>query len=202
MDGRKKEVRMKEKDLKEILLGYTSDMLGVEKHLLEVIKWQVDDDRFKPYKEAHELLKRVQSTLISHTVALEQYISSSGVKSTASVLKRGATKLTGAATGLYNLMRREDPVGRNLRDDYTAMNMVAISYTMLHTTALTDRNPELADLALKHLKEITPLVMELSQVIPSIVVKELSVEGKALDLTAIEQAVANTQEAWRPEAHP
>ena len=54
-----------------------------------------------------------------------------------------------------------------------------------------------AELAVKHMKKLVPLVIETSRVIPAIVIKELSVEGKAIDTMVIQQAIDSTQQAWR-----
>jgi ferritin-like metal-binding protein YciE len=187
------------KSSKEILQDYASDMLGIEKHIVGAIERQVADDRVKAYEEAHEVLKDIEQRLKFHISALEQYLSSLGTGSSESMLKKAATTVTGAATGLYNSMRGDDPVIRNLRDDYTALNLAAISYTMLHTTALANKDFELANLALKHLKELTPIIVKLSQVIPSVQVKELRIEGKTIDTSVAREAIANTQKAWSPE---
>jgi hypothetical protein len=40
-----------------------------------------------------------------------------------------------------------------LRDDYTALNLAAIGYHMLHTTGMGLQNQATADLALRHLKD-------------------------------------------------
>lgn len=188
------------KDRNEILHKYTSDMLGIENHFLDVLNYQVSDTRIKDYKEAHVLVIQIQDTIKEHVRVLERYIEKLGVESSkATTFKKAATKVTGVTTGLYNLMRREDSVMRNLRDDYTALNMAAISYTMLHSTALALDDGELAALSLKNLKELTPLVVELSRAIPAVVIEELSVEGKALDTMAIARAIENTQQAWSRE---
>jgi len=187
------------KDRNVILHKYASDMLGIEKHFLDVLRYQVSDTRIKDYKEAHALVIRIQDMLKDHLRLLESYIEKLGVETTTTTLKKAATKVTGVTAGLYNLMRREDSVTRNMRDNYTALNMTAISYTMLHSTALALDDGELAGLTLKNLKELTPLVVETSRAIPAVVIEELSVEGKALDTMVIQKAIENTQEAWSRE---
>ncbi len=181
----------------EILHKYANDMLGVEEHFLDVLNYQADDKRLRDYREADELVGRMRETLRRHVHLLERVIEQLGVSSSESSLKKAATKVSGMATGFYNLMRQEDSVMRNFRDNYTALNMAVVGYTMLHSAALAQHNGELAELALKHMKELVPLVIETSRVIPAIVIKELSVEGKAIDTMVIQQAIDNTQQAWR-----
>lgn len=188
---------MKERNV--ILHKYASDMLGVEKHFSDVLDYQVSDARLKDYKEAHVLVVRIKDTLREHIQLLTRYIERLGIETSKTTIKKAATKVSGMTTGIYNLMRREASVMRNLRDDFTALNMAVINYTILHTTALALDDGELASLSLKNMKELTPLIIELSKAIPAVVIEELRVEGKALDTMVIKQAIDNTQQAWSRE---
>ncbi len=187
------------KESKAVLHQYASDMLGVERHFAEILDWQVSDTRLKEYAEAHAFVRRVRETLRTHIDLLERYIGSLGAPAPTSTIKKAITKISGLTTGFYSLMRQEDSVMRNMRDNYTALNMAAISYTMLHTTALAHHDRELTDITLKHLKEITPLVVEASRIIPALVVRELHAQEKALDTEVVHEAINNTQQAWSHE---
>ncbi len=187
---------MKEKN--EILYEYVSDMLGVEKHTLEAIERQTRDERVKEYREAYELLMKIETSLTMHTIALERYLSTldGGPES---LLKKAATTALGAVAGFYSKVRAEDPVSRNLRDDYTALSLAAISYTMLHTTGCALNEPQISEIALRHLNEITPFIASLSRLIPIVVAEELSKEGKLSYPSAAQEALTNTQRAWSHE---
>jgi len=188
------------KDTKEILRDYASDMLGVEKQLLEAVERQTRDNRVRSYRDAYELLMKIETVLSGHIITLEQYLSSTnGGATPESFLKKAATTAMGAVTGLYERVRMEEAISRDLRDNYASLSLAAISYTMLHTTACALNDNKLADLALHHLNELTPLVVSLSRIIPPVLVKELSIEGKAFDPTVSQEAVANTQRAWSHE---
>jgi len=88
-----------------------------------------------------------------------------------------------------------------LRDDYTALNLATIGYTMLHTTGLALNDQATADLALRHLREYTSIVMEINQVIPSVVVAELRDDGGVINESVVQDAVANSQMAWQPSSN-
>lgn len=184
---------------KEILHDYASDMLGVEKHTLESVERQTRDDKIRTYRDAYELLMQIETVLTGHTLRLEQYLSTVD-GSSESMIKRAAAIAMGAISGLYGKYRPEDPVSRSLRDDYTALSLATISYTMLHTTALSLDDSSLAELSLKHLNELTPFVVQLSRIIPYVVARELAEEGKIPFTSAGVQAEANTQRAWNHEA--
>ena len=186
------------KEEKVILRDYVTDMIGVEKHILEAVGRQLGDKRVRSYGEAFDLLARIEGVLRGHLHALEQHLSTLTLdtESAESMLKKAVTTVAGAAAGIYDRLRMEDAVSRNLRDDYTALNLASISYAMLHTTALGLRNMGTSDLALRHLHDLTPLVVDLSRVIPLVVVEELQKEGKVIDAVVKEEAVLNTQKAW------
>jgi hypothetical protein len=93
-----------------------------------------------------------------------------------------------------------------LRDDYTALCFACVCYEMLHTTALALGHGEIATLALEHLRDYTPAVMAIGELVPEVVTDELQREGKVRSRGAVARLAAdNTREAWRtPEigAHP
>ncbi len=185
-------------DKKEVLRDYVSDMLAVEKHCLESIERQTGDEKFSRYRDAHDLLSRIESTLSAHIFALDHYLETmdAGV---GSLIKKAASSAVGAISGFYGKLRPEDPVSRSIRDDYTALNLVAVSYTMLHTTTLALDEPLLAEMAIKHLNEITPLIVSLYRVIPSVVAMELTEEGKISDPMVWKDTVERTHHAWSHE---
>jgi hypothetical protein len=86
-----------------------------------------------------------------------------------------------------------------LRHDYTAISLPSISYTMLHTTALALKNDAVANLALGYLKDVSPFVVQLSKVIPPVVVKDLADNDVQLDRAVGQEAVRRTQAAWNGE---
>jgi len=192
-------------DTKKILGDYVSDLLGVEKHCLEAVERQTGDEKFTRYPEAHHLLQKMEGTLRTQTESLDRAFSILGEQqgSIARQAEAYATKAVasaaGAIAGMYGKLRPEDPVSRSLRDCYTTLNLIAISCTMLHTTALALREQGVADLALKNLNELTPIIVELSRVIPEVVTKELSEEGKVIDPSVWREAIESSQRAWSPK---
>jgi hypothetical protein len=71
---------------------------------------------------------------------------------------------------------------------------------MLHTTGLALNHSGVANMALAALKEMTPLVVKISQVIPGIVVQDLAEEEVQIAPGVEAQAVQNTQVAWSRES--
>ncbi len=180
-------------DREKNLQSYVSDMFAVESHTLEAIQRQVDNKDVQQKSEANQLIRRIHHTLKQNTEALEKRLDALG--GSQSAIKAAAASLAGVAAGVYDQVRSET-VSRMLRDDYTALNLVAVSYTMLHTTALALSDPATADLALQNLKRITPLITSINKVIPQVVVQDVHEDVKSANVSVAHQAISNTQEAW------
>ena len=181
---------------KATIQHYTSDMLATEKHIHEAVKRQAEDESVQQQLEASILVSQIATVLQSHINHLEQHNEELGGSSTG--LKDAVTSTLGAMAGLYDKVRSKQ-VSRMLRDDYTALSLAAISYTMLHTTALALNDRTIADVALRNLKDITPLITKISQIIPQVVARELSEDHASLNMTSGQEATRNTQEAWSAE---
>ena len=177
------------------LKTYVNDMLGLQKHILEALEHQYADQNVKNDPEAIDLVGKLKSQLTKHVADLEGQVGRLGSEVTATV-KQAVTPPRGTVAGLYDKVRM-DPVSRMLRDDYTALNMASISLIQLHTTGLAYGDQAVADTALKHLNDITPMVMRINEIMPVIVVRELTDEGPGINTAVAATAVANTQAAWK-----
>ena len=179
----------------ETLKTYVNDMLALQKHILQAVTHQYADQHVKNDPVAFDFVGKLKSTLTEHVGELEAQVTRLGSEVTATV-KQGITQALGIAAGLYDKVRK-DPVSRMLRDDYTALNQATIALVMLHTTGLAYGDHAVADLALSQLKELTPVVMRINEIMPGIVVKELTDEGPGIDTSVAPVAVSNTQAAWK-----
>ena len=184
------------KDNREALRPYIADMLAVDKHILEAVERQQKDDDIRQFPNALNLIDRLDDVLRRHVQTLETHLEGFPGGGAAGAVKSAVTGALGALAGVYDKVRK-DTASRALRDDYTALSLATISYTMLHTTALGLRQGATAEIALRHLKNLTPLIMELAEVVPPVVAKELSLEGYDIETGLAQQAVRNTQEAWK-----
>ena len=187
------------KDNREALRPYLADMAAVEKHILEAVERQREDDDIKQFADASQLLGRIESTLKTHVQSLEAQLQGYSGGGAAGAVKEAVTGVLGAIAGLYDKVRK-DPASRALRDDYTALSLASISNGMLHTTALGLSQGTVAELAKRHLEEINSLIMELGLAIPRVVLKELSFEGYPVETGVAEKAVQNLKESWGRDA--
>lgn len=187
-------------DRKDALQKHTSDMLALERHILEAIERQRTSDDVRNAVEANKLIIEIERTLKQHVSALEGLVAEYGAEGE-SIVKKTFTELAGIVAGLYDKVR-EHPVSRMLRDDYTALSLASMGYTSYHTFGLAVQEPRVADLALEHLKDLTPLLIEISKVLPLVVAKEVYEENQnsfPVDGTVGPLATSNTQTAWSRE---
>ena len=174
------------------LQSYVNDMYSVEKHVLEAVERQATNKDVQQKREAYQVIQQIQGALRQHVHVLDQHLDQLGGRST---VKSAVASVTGVAAGLYDQVRTET-VSSMLRDDYTALSMVAVASTMLHSTALALKDQMTANIALQHLKDVTPLITEISKVIPIVTVQDVHDDVKTADTSVAQQAIRNTQEAW------
>ena len=184
-------------DTKKQLGKYLGDQLALERHVHQAVHRQKGDDRLGEYAEAHRLVTKIDAVLEGHLQSLESHLQALDGDSVGKTVLEGVTAFAGAVAGLYDKVRN-DPVSRMLRDDYTALSMVAVSATMLHTTGLALDDTRTADLALEVLSDVAPLIVELSEVVPLVVARELAKEGKAVRPEVGAASVQATQKVWSP----
>ncbi|PWN07310.1 hypothetical protein [Rhodohalobacter mucosus] len=178
----------------EKLKDYTADLLTLETHLYNAVNKQRTSDQAGD-ADAMELLNSIDRILRSQIDALENQIDRLG-GGRKSDLKELLGSFAGLAAGLIDSVRK-DPVSKMLRDDYTALSMLATGYTMLHTHALGMDDQELAELSVNHLGEITPVITELSRVIPMVVARESTGLDKSTAEEIGRKAMEETQKMWR-----
>lgn len=174
---------------------YVNDMLALQKHILEAVERQCDDENVRHAAEASQLISHVKSTLVQQVAELQTQVERLG-STTGAAIKEAISHTLGVLAGLYDKVRK-DPVSRMIRDDYTALNMSSISYTQLHTTGLAYGDHVVADLALRHLEALAPLIIRHNEVVPKVVAAELADEGTDVDTTVGIEATENTQQAWK-----
>jgi len=180
------------------LQRHVSDMIALDQDLLSAVRQQLSDQHVEGMAEARDILEEVERTLEAHVVRLTEELDALGGPS-GSALKKLAAGMAGAAAAIFGRMRSE-PVSRMLRDNYTALSLVTISYSMLHTTALTLGSQTLADAAQLCMEQTTPLVVRVSDAMPRIVTVELQRESMPLQPDAAKEAEEAAMSAWQQGA--
>lgn len=178
----------------DTLRPYLNDMVALARDCVSVLEKQRQDERVKLDGATTELVGRIHTTMHAQLMTLEEHAAGFGGESGAAI-KEAVASVAGTVAGVYDKLRKH-PVSRMLRDDYTALSLAAVGYEMLHTTALALRDLPVANVALRHLREVTPLIVELTQLIPGVVVREISEDHPDADASAADIARRNAVAAW------
>lgn len=176
--------------------NFISDLLSLEKHVLNAIQKQKESEAVQQLEEASELLDLLEDHLSEQVVNLEKAANIYG-SPIANELKSKIAGIAGSVAGLVDTARK-DPVSKILRDDYTAVSMLAAGHTMLKATALAAEDEDLQHLAGNHLAELARLITEISKVLPLSVVEELVDDNEEAEKIG-QKAVKKTQKAWKGE---
>ena len=176
----------------EIVTQYLSDMHVLEKHIQEALEKQVATTKDRP--EIHDTLRRYVATTRGHVERLEQRMQELGDQDRAiDKAKELVSSLFGQAAGAIDTIRTHR-ASKDLRDDYAAASLAAISYVMLKTTALACGDAETAGLAEAHLGDKIKMLRWLAQRIPHVVVSDLQEERDVpLDTSAATRVARDPQ---------
>ncbi len=177
---------------------YVSDMLALERHIAQPLKRQLDMPDTAKYSGALAVISQLQSLTQTHVTALEQCLEQLGGHE-ASPVKSAWSSLLGAGAAAIDSVRKTK-VSKNLRDDYTALSLASISYTMLYTTSIGLGDATVGDLAKRHLADYARVVMQISQVIPDVVLQELRDDGETIQTDAADLIRQTTNEVWKAGA--
>lgn len=172
---------------------HISDMKAATDHILTAVKRQAEDGDVQKMPEVLALTRRIETTLQMQSQALESELKRIGQTPT-DTLKSLVTAVTGTVTGLYDQVRSHT-VSRNLRDNYTALSLAAVSNSMLHVTALAADDQAVASLALRNMDEIAPFIIQLGEAILPVVERELAADFSP-KAGSSQIALENVRKVW------
>jgi len=184
----------------ETITKYLGDMKSVVSHVYEAMERQKDE--FKDQADVSQTIARIALGLKRQGDGIEARQKSLGGSPTQPV-KEAVAGAVGVFAGLYNKVRTEG-AAKGLRDDHVALNLVLVSYSTLHTTAVAFGDTATAQLAKTGLTECAKFAMDVQKLVPPTVLRELEDGGfGTLDRSAPEQTMAAMRAAWgTPESAP
>ena len=158
-----------EKKIHHAIADWVGDIVALETHVEEAMDRQLKLESSSTTLTAaiqrfHDTVRDSKQRAVAYQ---EQYGSEPGNP----IIKAGSN-LLGKAAGMIDQMR-EDGIAKALRDDYTAYSLVAISYTMLHTTAMALEDAATQAFAEQGLRTYAALVQDVSDLMPQAVVQDL-----------------------------
>ena len=176
----------------QTIADYVGDMVALESHIEEALDRQLTETRDDP--EAHAAVQRFHDMVKGHRDRLKSLQEEVGSTAGNPIIAAGAT-LLGKAAGVVDLVRTEG-ISKSLRDDYAAFSLAAISYSMLHTTALSLGNRKVAEVAERYLTDYAGAIERINEVMPGVVERELAKDGHRTDKAAVKATNAMVAKAW------
>ena len=184
----------------ETITKYLGDMKSVVSHVYEAMERQKDE--FKDQPDVSQTIARIALGLKRQGDDIDSRLKSLGGSPTQPV-KEAVAGAVGVFAGLYNKVRTEG-AAKGLRDDHVALNLVLVSYSTLHTTAVAFGDTATAELAKRGLTACAKSAMDVQKIVPATVLRELK-DGDfgTLDTSAPDQTMAAMRSAWgTPESAP
>jgi ferritin-like metal-binding protein YciE len=157
----------------QTIADYVGDMAALEAHIEEALDRQLTQLQDDP--AARSAVQGFHDTVKQHRDALRQLQEETG-STAGNPLKDAGAALLGKAAGMIDLVRTEGN-SKALRDDYAAFSLAAISYSMLYTTANGLGNQQVASLAERFLKDHAEAIMQINDLMPEVVARELAKDG-------------------------
>jgi len=181
----------------EVINSYITDMLALEDHIDMALRAQVAGFRDE-HPRITAPLETIHGNVRRHIQALrglsdDRDAGAGG--SLAEVVKRAGSIVAGLGVAAIDLVRRAD-LPKALRDDYAALNLAAIGYVMLLTTARALDDPRVADLAEQHLQDHADAVTTLHRIIPEAVVTFLQQDELPAHADVLPTVGRTLDEVW------
>jgi hypothetical protein len=158
-----------EKKIHHAIADWVGDVVALETHVEEAMDRQLKLDFPDPAMAT--AIQRFHDAVRDSKHRAEAYQAQYGSEAGNPIIKAGSN-LLGKAAGMIDNMR-EDGVAKSLRDDYTAYSLLAMSYTMLHTTAMALEDPATQAFAEQGLRTYASLVQDVSYLMPEAVLADL-----------------------------
>jgi hypothetical protein len=158
-----------EKKIHHAIADWVGDIVALETHVEEAMDRQLKLEFPDPAMAT--AIQRFHDAVRDSKHRSEAYQGQYGSEPGNPIIKAGSS-LLGKAAGMIDNMR-EDGVAKSLRDDYTAYSLLAMSYTMLHTTAMAFEDPAAQSFAEQGLRTYASLVQDVSYLMPEAVLADL-----------------------------
>lgn len=180
------------------IVDWIGDVVALESHVEEALdrqlKLEIDDPQLAG------VIQAIHDTCRDSKHRAEAFQKEEGTTAGNPVIKAG-TELLGKAAGVIDRVRK-DSVAKALRDDYTAINLLTISYSMLYTTALALGDERTRSFAEQGAATYSGLVQEINRAVPAAVIYDLKRNDDVPDIAAnvADDARDKLQEIWKATA--
>jgi len=183
-------------DYNEILKLHVSEQIALEEQACRLMEEQIKDLDEIQFAETREILIKAVEILENNFEQLNSVLSK--LEDLEDKVEPKSSRINGySLPSSLEQKQNSRRISKMIRDDYSALNLITMSNTLLHTTALTLKNYNIAELALQNLKLLAPLVVRLGEIAPLAVIMELNLGQEKFDTKIAETALLNTKQAWK-----
>ena len=180
--------------LDNILGNYLAEQVALEERLYKEVEQQLAVLNTEDFADVNDLLNGMKAVLGKHFARLNGELDR--------LEKHSYPDVTGLSSGAWeagehNAKWKRLRASQMLRDDYTALNAAAMGNTLLHTAALAAESKAVAEVALEHLGNITQFLVQMNELTPKVVARELSREFSFIESTVGEIAAKNALGVWK-----
>ncbi|MDD2943938.1 MAG: hypothetical protein PHC51_13355 [bacterium] len=180
----------------QILKAELREQIALEEDLCRKFESQISEIESDEFLDAKELLTNASKVLEGHYNKLNELLDTLEIEDSNGHRTAVVTVSDSIETADKNLRQKRN-ISKILRDDYSALNLVTISNTILHTTALALDNSAVADVSLQHLANLAPYVVRVGELVPRVLARELRSQSLGVDMAVAEAALVNVKLAWR-----
>ncbi len=179
----------------EQIADWVGDVVALESHVEEAMDRQLKLKADNPSLTA--TIKRFHDTVRDSKQRAVKYQEQYGSEAGNPIIKAGSNVL-GKAAGLIDMVR-EDSISKSLRDDYTAYNLVAMAYTMLHTTSMALEDNQTKAFAEQGLRTYASLVQDVNHIMPEAVLHDLKQNSdyNVQDTMIVEECRRTVESIWK-----
>ena len=188
-----------EKKIHHAIADWVGDIVALESHVEEAMDRQLklafpNSALANAMHRFHDAVRDSKQRAVAYQ---DQYGSEPG-----NPIIQAGSNLLGKAAGMIDLIR-EDGVAKALRDDYTAYSLLAISYTMLHTTAMALEDHATQAFAEQGLRTYAALIQDVSDLMPEAVVQDLkdNDDHPLQNTSIVEECREAIQHIWQSTAN-
>lgn len=144
----------------EDLAIWAQDALSAEHFVRRCTDELLENPTLARDLEASLLLRTVNTRAAEHVEAIERLLAK--LDAQPSMVRRAVGAGLGATLGWVERLPNRD-LPQYVRDVYVALNYTASGYHFMYTSGMILDHGDTADLALRHLREYTPAIRELSK---------------------------------------
>jgi hypothetical protein len=184
-----------QKNVSEILGNYSSDILELQRHIMNMLKDQAEEEHVARYPAAQQLVTRAQDTVQRQINELEGALEGLDGEGT-SWLKKAMGSTASSVMGMVAGDSDGEQCSKVLRNIYVATDAAALGNLMLYTTAAGFNDTRIEEMSGRHFDELAMLSREARELIPETVISEFADEGYTVDRSVVGRINQRVQQTW------